>query len=147
MQEARDPKTILVVDDEPEVRKLVAAMIAGLGHTVLTADSGEHALALYDKLGTRIDLLVTDVVAPGMSGPVLANRLLARQPDLKVLFISGYDHSHVVQSYVLNRGCTLLSKPFGAHQLRSLVHELLADARQSRAAGSGAAAFGNIDVK
>jgi CheY-like chemotaxis protein len=147
MQQARDSKTILIVDDEPEVRKLVAAMIGNLGYTVLTADSGDRALALYDKLNLRIDLLVTDVVAPGMSGPMLADRLIARQPDLKVLFISGYDHSHVVQTYVLDRGCTLLSKPFTTLQLKAKVNELLADAAPSRAAGTGAAAFGNIDVK
>ena len=142
MQQTRDPKTILVVDDEPEVRKLVSAMIGSRGYTVLTADSGEHALALYEKLGTPIDILVTDVVSPGMSGPMLADRLLARQPDLKVLFISGYDHSHVVQSYVLNRGCTLLAKPFSVHQLRSIVDDLLSGAPRSHAA-----AFGNIDLK
>src|SRR5260370_14285223 len=89
---------VLVVDDEPEVRKLVAAIIGSLGYNVLTADSGEHALSLQEHLTSKIDLLVADVVAPGMSGPVLAERLTARQPDLKVLYISGYVHSHVVQT-------------------------------------------------
>jgi DNA-binding NtrC family response regulator len=118
-------KTILIVDDEPEIRKLVAAIIGGIGYTVLTADSGEHALALYEKLGSRIDLLVADVVATGMSGPVLADRLCALQPDLKVLFMSGYDRSHVVQKYVIDRGCTLLCKPFTAQQMANTVRSLL----------------------
>jgi CheY-like chemotaxis protein len=127
--------TVLVVDDEPDVRKLVAAIIGSLGHTVLTADSGEHALALQDRQMARIDLLVADVVAPGMSGPLLAERLTARQPDLKVLYISGYDHSHVVQTYVLGRGCQLLSKPFSAAQLLDAVNGLLA-APKSNAVGA-----------
>jgi CheY-like chemotaxis protein len=143
----QDPKTILVVDDEPEVRKLVAAVIGSLGHTVLTADTGEHALALHENLAGGIDLLVADVVARGMSGPGLAERLSARQPGLKVLFISGYDHSHVVQKYVLDRGCTLLSKPFTPSQLAAMVHAMLTDAPQTRAAGSGAPSFDNINVK
>src|SRR5947207_13515984 len=101
MQEQANTQTILVVDDEAEVRKLVAAILGHLGYSVLTADSGDHAMALYEKVGGRIDLLVADVVAPGMSGPLLAERLTELQPDMKVLYISGYDHSHVVQTYVL----------------------------------------------
>jgi len=117
--------TILVVDDEPEVRKLVAAIIGSLGYSVLTADSGEHALSLFDRFTGRIDLLVTDVVSPGMSGPLLAERMSARQPDLKVLYMSGYDRSHVVQAYVLDRGCHLLTKPFTASQLAEEVKALV----------------------
>jgi CheY-like chemotaxis protein len=138
MLSQQSPKTILVVDDEPEVRKLVAAMIGRDGRTVLTADTGDHALAVYEKLDRPLDLLVADVVAPGMSGPLLAEKLTARQPDLKVLFISGYDQSHVVQSYVLDRGCVLLSKPFTAAELQSTVDRMLAPAGQTLAAGSAA---------
>jgi DNA-binding NtrC family response regulator len=135
MNEQGTGRTVLVVDDEPEVRKLVAAIISGLGHTVLTADNGEHALGTYERLGSRIDLLVTDVVAPGMSGPQLAERLSARQPGLKVLYISGYDHTHVVQTYVLDRGCQLLSKPFTASQLANTVTEMLKGAHTNVARG------------
>jgi DNA-binding NtrC family response regulator len=127
--------TVLVVDDEPDVRKLVAAIIGGLGCSVLTADSGEHALALYERLGTGIDLLVADVVAPGMSGPQLAQQLTARQPGMKVLYMSGYDHSHVVQTYVLDRGCNLISKPFSAMQLMKTVEALLTPVQSSVAGG------------
>ena len=68
-------KTILVVDDEPEMRKLVGAMVARHGYNVLTADSGDHAITLFKNQKNPIDLLLTDVVAPGMSGPVLADKL------------------------------------------------------------------------
>jgi CheY-like chemotaxis protein len=137
MQDQGGAKTILIVDDEPEVRKLVAAILGQLGYSVLTADSGEHALALYEKLGAPIDLLVADVVAPGMGGPLLAERLTALQQDLKVLYISGYDRSHVVQSYVLDRGCTLLTKPFNASQLANAVDSLLRSQPQTRTAWNG----------
>jgi CheY-like chemotaxis protein len=124
MPEAGRSKNVLVVDDEPEIRKLVAAMVTQFGYTVLTADSGEHALTLY-KNHAPLELLITDVVAPGMSGPMLAERLAALQPDLKVLYISGYDNTNVVQKYVVERGHALLSKPFTVKDLRTKIGQLL----------------------
>ena len=132
---ATDNKTILVVDDEAEVRKLVGAMVSNFGYHVLTADSGEHALTLYKNHGP-IELLITDVVAPGMSGPMLADKLTELQPDLKVLYISGYDNTHVVQTYVVEKGHQLLSKPFTVDELQSKVRDLLALAAQGSAGRS-----------
>ena len=123
-----DKKTVLVVDDEPEIRKLVAAMVGQFGHTAITADSGEHALTLWKKLKGPIELLITDVVQPGMSGPMLADKLGALQPELKVLYISGYDNTHLVQKYVVERGHVLLAKPFTTEQLRAKVEQLLTHA-------------------
>ncbi len=117
--------TILVVDDEPEVRKLVTAMMGRFDCNVLTADSGEHALTLYKKRKDPIALLITDVVAPGMSGPMLADKLSTLQPGLKVLYISGYDNTHVVQKYVVAKGHALLSKPFTVDELQAKVQEML----------------------
>jgi CheY-like chemotaxis protein len=121
---ANEKKTILVVDDEPEIRKLVGAMVGSFGYNVLTADSGEHALTLYKHNGP-LELLITDVVAPGMSGPMLADKLTELQPGLKVLYISGYDNTHVVQKYVVEKGHELLSKPFTVDELQRKVRELL----------------------
>src|SRR5690349_5552554 len=123
-----DKRTILVVDDEPEVRKLVGAMVSNFGANVLTADSGEHALTLYKNNKGPIELLITDVVAPGMSGPMLADKLTELQPDLKVLYISGYDNTHVVQKYVVEKGHALLSKPFTVAELQAKVREMLSRA-------------------
>lgn len=118
-------KTILVVDDEPEIRKLVSAMVVAKGYNVLTADSGDHAITLVKNLKTPIDLLLTDVVAPGMSGPMLADKLLEQQPGLRVLFMSGYDNTNVVQRYVVEKGHMLLHKPFSVEELGRKVAELL----------------------
>ncbi len=126
-------KTVLVVDDEPEIRKLVGAMVGSFGYNVLTADSGEHALTLYRHHGP-IELLITDVVAPGMSGPMLADKLTTLQPDLKVLFISGYDNTHMVQKYVVEKGHALLAKPFTVDALRTMMTGLLSRSRSNAGA-------------
>jgi two-component system cell cycle sensor histidine kinase/response regulator CckA len=124
MPSSQGKKTILVVDDEAEVRKLVGAMVTHYGYNVLTADSGNHAITLFKK-NRPIDLLLTDVVAPGMSGPMLADKLSEMQPGLKVLFMSGYDNTHVVQHYVVEKGYALLAKPFDIETLGAKVQEIL----------------------
>ena len=111
-------KKVLVVDDEPEIRKLVAAMLARNGYRVLSADSGENAIRLF-KNNPDTDLLLTDVVAPGMSGPMIADQIAALKPDIKVLFMSGYDGTQVVQRYVVEKGYSLLTKPFTMEQLET----------------------------
>jgi len=125
MDPGTSSRTVLVVDDEPDVRKLVGAMLSREGYNVLVSDSGEPAIKTFSKQPNSIDLLLTDVVSPGMSGPVLADQLLEINPDLHVLFMSGYDHTQVVQRYVLERGFSLLIKPFTPEQLRDKVREAL----------------------
>ncbi|HEX4137166.1 MAG TPA: response regulator [Bryobacteraceae bacterium] len=118
------PNSILVVDDEPEIRKLVAAMLARSGYRVLIADSGENAIRLF-KMNPEIDLLLTDVVATGMSGPIIADEIATLKPEIKVLFMSGYDSTQVVQRYVVEKGYSLLVKPFTMEQLGSKVKAVL----------------------
>jgi len=120
------PKTILVVDDEPDIRKLVGAMLTRNGYRVLIADSGENAIRLF-KIHPDIDLLLTDVVATGMSGPMIADQIAALNPSIKVLFMSGYDGTQVVQRYVVEKGYSLLIKPFTMEQLLSKVKGVLAE--------------------
>jgi len=123
MSDEQSPK-VLVVDDEPEVRKLVTAMLARNGYRVFSADSGENALRLF-KNNPDTDLLLTDVVSPGMSGPMIADQISALKPDIKVLFMSGYDGTQVVQRYVIEKGYSLLTKPFSMEQLESKVRAVL----------------------
>ena len=117
--------TILVVDDEPEVRKLVAAMLTRSGYRVFSADTGENAIRVF-KQHPDTELLLTDVVAPGMSGPMIADQIAALRPDIKVLFMSGYDSTQVVQHYVVEKGYELLVKPFTMEQLERRVQSMLA---------------------
>ncbi len=100
-------------------------MVRRYGFNVLTADSGEHAITLFRNREGDIDLLLTDVVAPGMSGPQLADKLTELRPGLKVLFMSGYDNTQVVQHYVVEKGHALLIKPFTLEELGQKVEEVL----------------------
>jgi two-component system, cell cycle sensor histidine kinase and response regulator CckA len=117
-------RTVLVVDDEPEVRKLVSAMLTRNGYRVLSADTGENAIRLF-KSHPETELLLTDVVAPGMSGPMIADEISALEPGIKVLFMSGFDNTQVVQRYVVETGYSLLVKPFTMEQLEQKVREVL----------------------
>jgi DNA-binding NtrC family response regulator len=119
-------KTVLVVDDEPEVRKLVSAMLVRNRYRVLSADSGENAIRLF-KSHPETELLLTDVVAPGMSGPMIADEIAALKPGIKVLFMSGYDNSQVVQRYVVEKGYSLLVKPFTMEQLEQKIRGVLGE--------------------
>src|SRR5579863_7956627 len=109
-------KTILVVDDEPEIRKLVSSMLTRSGYRVLSADTGENAIVLF-KNNPDTELLLTDVVVPGMSGPTIADEIAALNPAIKVLFMSGYDATRIVLRYVAEKGYSLLIKPFTMEQL------------------------------
>jgi CheY-like chemotaxis protein len=124
------PKTILVVDDEPEIRKLVAAMLTRNGYRVLIADTGENAIQLF-RNNPDTDLLLTDVVAPGMSGPMIADQIAALKPDVRVLFMSGYEGTQVVQRYVVEKGYSLLIKPFTMEQLARKVQAVLGASTQT----------------
>jgi hypothetical protein len=122
----KEKQTILVVDDEPEIRKLVTAMLTRNGYSVLSADTGENAIKLF-RNNPHTNLLLTDVVAPGMSGPMIADQISALKPEIKVLFMSGFDGTQVVQRYVVEKGYSLLVKPFTMEQLERKVQALLAE--------------------
>jgi two-component system cell cycle sensor histidine kinase/response regulator CckA len=135
MENLTAKKTILVVDDEPEIRKLVSAMLSNSGYQIILADTGEQAIKLFRKQPKAIDLLLTDVVAPGMAGPTLADQLTELKPDLRVLFMSGYDNRQVVQKYVVEKGYLLLPKPFTVKQLEEKVAEALSSRKLSKSGG------------
>ena len=132
METLSQKATILVVDDEPEIRKLVSAMLSNSGYQIILADTGEQAVKLFRKQPKAIDLLLTDVVAPGMAGPTLADQLTELKPDLRVLFMSGYDSRQVVQKYVVEKGHMLLTKPFTVKQLEQKVSEALMPRKASK---------------
>ena len=80
----------------------------------------------FSRNNPDTDLLLTDVVAPGMSGPMIADQIAALKPDIKVLFMSGYDSTQVVQRYVVEKGYSLLIKPFTMEQLETKIRAVLA---------------------
>jgi two-component system, cell cycle sensor histidine kinase and response regulator CckA len=116
-------ETVLLVDDDSLVRSLVARALRAGGFTVLVAESGSEALAIANAM-PHIDLLLTDVVMPKMSGKELAALLRARTPSLRVLYISGYTEAAVVQ-HGLEEGISFLAKPFTPTSLLGKVHEML----------------------
>ena len=116
-----DVLTILVVEDDPEVRKTSIAMLQDLGHQILTARNGAEALALV-KAGNPIDILFTDVVMPGgMNGIELANQAVAISPALKVLVTTGYPG----HADLLRGDFSVLPKPFTRLDLELLVRSLV----------------------
>ena len=117
--------TVLVVDDEPEVLRLVETVLTRGGHKVLTASNGERALEKVRKHGGPPDLLLTDVVMPGLSGPMIADQLRELYPTLSVLFMSAFEDRQVVRRYVKDQGFELISKPFSLDELSAKVNQLL----------------------
>ena len=118
-------ETVLVAEDQPEVRQLTTRVLETRGYTVLAAGSGEEALALAARYSDRIHVLVSDVVMPGMNGRELARRLSALRDGLKVLFVSGYTGEAVHQRGLLEPGVAFLQKPFTADALARKLREVL----------------------
>jgi DNA-binding NtrC family response regulator len=113
------------VDDDDAVLRLLESTLTRAGYRVLAADGGWSAIRAYENSPERIHLLLTDVIMPDLTGPVLAERLRARQPDLRVLFISGFHDAEMVQRFVTRKGYTLLPKPFSPAGLLRVVEESL----------------------
>jgi DNA-binding response OmpR family regulator len=118
-------ESILLVEDEESVRELIAEALRAQGYNVLVAGNGQEALALAAPANCHIDLMITDVVMPGMSGRELATRLAQSRPGLRVLFLSGYTEDAIVHHGVLDPGTAFLQKPFSLDALACRVREAL----------------------
>jgi signal transduction histidine kinase len=122
---SRGHGTVMIAEDEEAVRVLVRTVLTGAGFEVVEAASGTEAAALFGATDKPIDLLITDVVMPGMTGPDLARVVAERSPDTRVLYITGYaTHSSVPPGF-LQEDDVLLQKPFLPEQLLARVHERL----------------------
>ena len=122
---ASGDETLLVVEDEELVRKVVARILERAGYRVLVAASGEEALTMCERSPTPIHALVTDVVMPGMGGRELAARVAERFPSLKVLFMTGYTDDEVLRRGILDQGRALMVKPFSPRELLLRLREVL----------------------
>jgi len=118
-------ETVLLVEDEEVVRDLGVRILAGLGYSVMHAGNGDEAIALAREHAERIDLLLTDVVMPGMSGRELADRLTPIHPETRVLFTSGYTDNAIVHHGVLDEGVSFIGKPYTLSGLAKKVREVL----------------------
>jgi PAS domain S-box-containing protein len=118
--------TILVVEDEPAVRRLAARILRDRGYQVLEAEDPDAARELFARHGPEIDLVVTDVVMPGSLGPALVAELRASRPELPALYTSGYTEGAVFEREVLEPGAPFLQKPFMPEAFARAVAELLA---------------------
>ena len=119
------PKTILVAEDEAAVRSLTRKILERNGYRVFAASDGWEALQLARGLSEPIDLLLTDVVMPRLSGSELANRLLPERPGIKVLFMSGYSEEAIAHHGVLGPGTAFLEKPFTPDGLTRKVRDVM----------------------
>ncbi len=116
--------TVLLVEDEPALRELAAMILEGEGYLVLQAGDGGDAISVADRHHGGIDLLVTDVVMPRLSGPELAQRLRTIRPGLEVLYMTGYNDSRLIARGIEQASVNLLLKPFTPDQLAQQVAEL-----------------------
>ena len=121
--------TILVVDDEEPIRKMLERMLGISGYSVLKASSGEEALYICEQSPAAIQLLITDLTMPGMNGVDLADTVSNRWPDTKVLFISGYTSEYRLRRKLGER--PLLEKPFTRDSLTSKIREVVAAGMQA----------------
>jgi DNA-binding NtrC family response regulator len=125
----RGTETILLVEDEDGVRHVLETMLKRHGYAVLSSESAADAMAKAERHTGVIDLLVTDVVMPGMNGRRMAERILAQRPEMRVLFVSGYGEPTDAQSSV-----PFLQKPFTTDELALKIREVLHTAPQHKSA-------------
>ncbi|HYM77352.1 MAG TPA: ATP-binding protein [Candidatus Dormibacteraeota bacterium] len=126
---APNHQTILVVEDDDEVRELVKAVLEGLGYAVLVADGAQSATSIAEKHAATIHLLLTDVIMPGMNGHELAKRLVERNPRIKVLYMSGYTANSIGPPDMPSASVSFLEKPFTPSTLARKVRTVLESAQ------------------
>jgi two-component system cell cycle sensor histidine kinase/response regulator CckA len=128
-------ETLLLVEDEESVRRLTTRVLESIGYEVLAAADAAEATRIWESSGGRIRLLITDIIMPGRSGPQLAKQLTEKSPGLKVLYISGYTDSAIVDRGALTAGTALLQKPFHPDALAREVRRLLDSADRASDGG------------
>ena len=123
---SRCRETVLVVEDQTQVRKYTAKALESYGYHVIQAESAGEALAMCERERTGIDLVLTDVIMPAMSGGELADQLAKQRPRIKVLFMSGHTDDVIMHHGVLKKGTEIVQKPFSPETLASKVQQMLA---------------------
>jgi len=135
-RDTRGSETILVVEDVVGLRRLMTRVLEPWGYRVVTAASGEEALHVLEEYPEPVDLMITDVVMPGMSGRTLGERLAEIRPTTKVMYMSGYTDDVILKQGILAEGAPFVSKPFSATDLRRKVRQILDEPPDSQFGGS-----------
>ena len=117
-------QTVLVVEDEPGLRELAKRLLERQGYTVFVAANADEASRFFDET-SAIDVLLTDVVMPGASGPELTQALIGRKPGLHVIYMSGYTEDAIVHHGILAPGIAFLQKPFTSETLGRKIQQIL----------------------
>ncbi len=130
---ARPGETVMVVEDEAQLRELLCSRIAAQGYATLAAPDGQQALEVLARHPGRVDVLLTDVVMPNLSGPELARRFRERFPGALVLFMSGYAEEAVAKQGALADGAMIIEKPHGLESVTALIRSLLDGAQRTAA--------------
>jgi signal transduction histidine kinase/CheY-like chemotaxis protein len=132
-------EAILLVEDNDQLRDATGGILQALGYRVAAAANGDEALAAFERLDGRVDLVICDVVMPGMSGPEVVQRIRARRGETRVLFISGYTDNVILRHGILEGEYQFLEKPFSAERLAAKIREVLGEkGAVSPARGEGA---------
>jgi CheY-like chemotaxis protein len=119
------PETVLVAEDQDDLRRLVVTVLESRGYRVLDAADGAGALRLSEETEEVIDLLLTDVIMPDLTGKQVADRIQQARPGIRVLFMSGYADELIARKGVLDRGVSFLQKPFTIDTLVTKIREVL----------------------
>jgi len=142
---------VLLVEDEPSVRRVTLRMLESRGYPVLLAETPDEAMQIAAAHAGAIDLLLSDVQLPGLDGPELARRLREQRPGLKVVFISGYTREEAIANAPDDPTCEFLQKPFTPKQLEDMLARILAapestvEPVRSKSAGGTAPAPSKLD--
>ena len=125
VEPVEESATILLVEDNDDLREATSSMVEALGYHVVSASGGKEALARFEDLDERVDLVITDVVMPGMNGKELVDRIRTKRKDTRVLFVSGYTDDVILKHGIQEGEATFLKKPFSADGLVAKIRELL----------------------
>jgi CheY-like chemotaxis protein len=121
----RGTETVLVVDDEPSIRRLIAFALRPLGYNVLEASTGKEALDISNATDENIDLLLTDIIMPGISGTELSDALRKQRPGIKTIFMSGYTGNTILENEIMDTGTSFIQKPLRPSMVTNRIREVL----------------------
>jgi two-component system, cell cycle sensor histidine kinase and response regulator CckA len=136
-QPVRGAETILVIEADDAVRRMPREFLKIKGYTVIEARGATEAIQVVENRGNRIDLVLTDVLMPGMKGRELVKRLAELRSDLKVLYMSAYTEDAAINIGVLSPGTEFIEKPFSPDEIAAKVHQMLGRTPKARYASTG----------